>query len=271
MARGTPLLTIITVVKNGGGGFEKTRDSILAQTNHSFEWIIKDGGSTDGTLEKALQLIDDRVTVLDGKDAGIYDAMNQAVKYVSGRYVHFLNAGDYYASNDSVQQLYEAVKMMGYPAMLVCFIMNQSTRTVLSCPAKPNRYYLYRRCFCHQAVFFHKSLIPQNMCYDITLKLKADHDLILKCLNQGKSLSVVSKVMVCYDGSGISDNRKHISLLDTEADEVHRRHFTTVERALFGFVQEATLWRIRRAMLRHNRRSINGIYNRLLLYINRKL
>lgn len=271
MVKKRPLLSIITVVKNGGIGFDRTLDSIMGQKNKSFQWLIKDGGSTDGTLEKALALKDERVLVMQGKDSGIYDAMNQAAGNISGQYVHFLNAGDFYASKNSIHQFSEAVKRGGFPPMVICFVKKQFSKTVVACPARPNRYYLYRRCFCHQAVFFHESLIPRVGCYDTSLRLKADHDLILKCLNRNHMPFVVPEDWVCYDGNGLTDNPKNFLQLDKETKVVHRRHFTVVERILFGAIQESTLWRIRRKLTKISHFSCVAAYNRVVSFMSRRL
>ena len=84
--------SIITVCLNAGDHLSKTVDSVLQQSSNDYEYIIKDGGSTDKSIEKVKE--DQRIQIIVKKDNGIYDAMNQAITYASGKYILFLNAGD---------------------------------------------------------------------------------------------------------------------------------------------------------------------------------
>ena len=93
--------TIITVCYNAEKYIEDTIDSVLTQTYENFEYIIKDGQSSDGTMDIVHRLTDgdNRVMIIQGKDQGIYDAMNTAVLQASGEYILFLNAGDAFADS----------------------------------------------------------------------------------------------------------------------------------------------------------------------------
>ena len=71
------LFSIITVCFNAGDKLKNTLENILAQTFNDFEIIVKDGGSSDGSLDAILK--DERIKVFSEKDKGIYDAMNVAV------------------------------------------------------------------------------------------------------------------------------------------------------------------------------------------------
>ena len=86
------LFSIITVCFNAGEKLKNTLENILAQTYGDFEIIVKDGGSTDKSLESIPE--DSRIKVFSEKDKGIYDAMNIAVSQASGDYVIFMNCGD---------------------------------------------------------------------------------------------------------------------------------------------------------------------------------
>lgn len=87
--------SLITVCLNPGDKLRKTLESALKQTCGDFELIVKDGGSSDGSLEKNRELLKDpRIRVITEKDTGIYDAMNQAVSHAEGQYIFFLNCGD---------------------------------------------------------------------------------------------------------------------------------------------------------------------------------
>lgn len=78
-------------------------DSVLAQTCNAFEWIIIDGGSTDGSIaliEKHKEKIDFWISE---SDRGIYNAMNKGILNATGKYLLFLNSGDFLAGNNIVE------------------------------------------------------------------------------------------------------------------------------------------------------------------------
>lgn len=123
--------SIIVVCLNEGEKLHKTVKSILKQTEDDYEIIIKDGGSTDGSVEGLiknngfgdenarkttmtagsesasgeLSMINDRCRIYREPDSGIYDAMNQAVKHASGEYILFLNCGDYFYQDDVLSKV----------------------------------------------------------------------------------------------------------------------------------------------------------------------
>lgn len=87
-------LSIITINYNNSVGLHKTIDSVASQTNHTFEYIVVDGGSTDGSVDIILQYADKISRWVSEPDSGIYNAMNKGVKMAHGEYIMFLNSGD---------------------------------------------------------------------------------------------------------------------------------------------------------------------------------
>ena len=89
-----PLFTIITVVYNCADSIEQTIQSVLSQTCPSMEYIIVDGGSTDGTLEIIERYKTSVTKFISKPDKGIYDAMNRGISMAEGQWVNFMNSGD---------------------------------------------------------------------------------------------------------------------------------------------------------------------------------
>tara|TARA_Y100000816_G_C25989225_1_gene516667 strand:- start:152 stop:895 length:744 start_codon:yes stop_codon:yes gene_type:complete len=92
-------ISIITVVKNSSSTIEKTIKSVLAQEYNNLEYIIIDGGSTDGTLGIIQKYKQNISLFLTEKDNGIWDAMNKGIKLANGNLIGFLNSGDVYYLN----------------------------------------------------------------------------------------------------------------------------------------------------------------------------
>ncbi|HZH55525.1 MAG TPA: glycosyltransferase family 2 protein [Sphingobacteriaceae bacterium] len=95
-----PTLSVITVVYNNVKDIARTLHSVLDQSYPHIEYVVVDGGSTDGTLA-VLRQYEDRISQLISEpDEGIYDAMNKGLRMATGDYVLFMNSGDeLYASN----------------------------------------------------------------------------------------------------------------------------------------------------------------------------
>ncbi|MBN2484736.1 MAG: glycosyltransferase [Bacteroidales bacterium] len=100
-----PSISIITVVYNAKKQLEATVLSILEQTSKDFEYIIIDGGSTDGTLDVIKKYESQIGFWLSEPDNGLYDAMNKGLSHAKGTFVWFLNAGDKIFDMDTVQKL----------------------------------------------------------------------------------------------------------------------------------------------------------------------
>ncbi|HEX3386494.1 MAG TPA: glycosyltransferase, partial [Mucilaginibacter sp.] len=89
-----PKVSIVTVVFNAADSLELTILSVINQSYPNTEFIIIDGGSTDGTVD-LIKKYDKKINYwISEKDSGIYDAMNKALDVVSGDWVYFLGAGD---------------------------------------------------------------------------------------------------------------------------------------------------------------------------------
>jgi len=109
---GEPLVSVITITKNAADTVSKTLDSVLSQDWKHLEYIIIDGGSTDGTLD----IISRRKSLLSyfltEPDHGIYDAMNKALRAANGALILFMNADDNFIDENSLTKLVNARLML---------------------------------------------------------------------------------------------------------------------------------------------------------------
>jgi glycosyltransferase involved in cell wall biosynthesis len=100
-------LSIITVCRNIKDTIQRTCESIINQTWQDFEWIVVDGGSTDGTVE-ILKRYKDRIDILISEpDNGIYNAMNKGIKIATGEYLNFMNGGDSFYDNGVLEKVFK--------------------------------------------------------------------------------------------------------------------------------------------------------------------
>lgn len=99
-------ISVITVCRNCVGEIEKTLKSVLAQTYSNIEYIVVDGASSDGTLD-IINRYKSKISMLVSEpDKGIYNAMNKGVRLATGRWCIFMNAGDKFASDNVVSEMF---------------------------------------------------------------------------------------------------------------------------------------------------------------------
>ena len=100
-------VTVITVCRNHAKGLEKTIQSVESQTWQEKEYLVIDGASTDGTMEVIRQHEGSITQWISEPDLGIYDAMNKGVRLAQGQWIIFMNAGDTFASTDTLQRVFQ--------------------------------------------------------------------------------------------------------------------------------------------------------------------
>lgn len=114
----TPKFSIITVTYNAEAVLEDTIQSVISQTYHHVEYIIVDGASKDGTLS-IIDRYRDRITrIVSEPDKGLYDAMNKGIRLATGDYLCFLNAGDSFHEDDTLQQMVRSISGNELPGVL---------------------------------------------------------------------------------------------------------------------------------------------------------
>lgn len=110
-----PLVSIITVTYNCAEPLRKTIDSVLSQEASNYEYIVIDGGSSDNSVQVLNEYGDKIDYWVSEPDGGIYQAMNKGAAVARGEFIHFLNAGDTYARDNVLLQVFEFQKKTGKP------------------------------------------------------------------------------------------------------------------------------------------------------------
>lgn len=200
-------ITIITVVYNGEKYLEKTIQSIINQTYDNVEYIIIDGGSSDGTVDIIKKYEDQIDYWVSEKDKGIYDAMNKGIDLATGEWINFMNAGDQFFDEDILNKISShlvADLVYGNHAVYKEDSENYDIVNVES-------YHDARNIpFCHQSLFVKTKLLKNNL-FDLQYKIAADYDqyLRLKAL-KATILYVPMTVALFLDGGLSSISRKKL-------------------------------------------------------------
>lgn len=103
-----PIISVVTVTLNCARELERTIRSVKAQDYQAIDYVVIDGGSTDGTVEVARSASDIVSTFVSERDRGIYDAMNKGFCAASGDIIGFLNADDEFASAGTLRAVAKA-------------------------------------------------------------------------------------------------------------------------------------------------------------------
>ena len=98
-------ISVVTVCYNAADCIEHTMLSVLNQSYPDIEYIVIDGGSTDGTVDIIKKYADRLAYWVSEPDKGIYDAMNKGIAAASGSYINFMNAGDTFASDSVLAEI----------------------------------------------------------------------------------------------------------------------------------------------------------------------
>ena len=232
----TKFFSIVVVSLNPGKRLKETLQSILKQTYNSYEVIIKDGGSTDGSLDflEEEKLLDEypQICLVREKDKSIYDGMNQALSYVTGQYVQFLNCGDFFYDENVLQKAADFIEeditivkesgVFGGGSTSTIYYGNQYNllqKSVVTSAPQMNNFACYRNVPCHQVCFYDKRLFEKR-AYLTKYTVRADYEHFLYSVYEEKARTFSMPVTVCiYEGGGYSEtkeNRKKSSLQHKE-------------------------------------------------------
>jgi glycosyltransferase involved in cell wall biosynthesis len=226
------LISIITITYNAEQFLERTIQSILAQTDQNFEYIIVDGKSKDGTLSIASTYKNRVNKLISEPDKGLYDAMNKGLKNATGDFVWFMNAGDEINDKDAVARM-KNVARESFPVSIDVFYGDtfftdedgkiQGLRSEITPHRLPKNLtwqdMKLGMLVCHQAFIARKSIAPFYM----ENNLSADIDWEIECLKRAKKIQYLDFVVAKYLTGGVSNQQLKRSLLDRY--EVLKKHF----------------------------------------------
>jgi glycosyltransferase involved in cell wall biosynthesis len=203
-------LSIITVNFNNKDGLINTAESVIAQIFTDYEWIVIDGGSTDGSVDVIKEYAyktDKLVYWCSEKDGGVYPAMNKGIEKSNGEYCWFLNSGDFVCKNTTLEEIfakkfdedivYGNIISTDKKKYKIIKSNNRNVRSPVSWvnfPAIP-----------HQASFIKKKLFAELGGYRTDLKLASDVEFPMKAIfNHNASTKYINIVFAFYDIIGLS-------------------------------------------------------------------
>jgi putative colanic acid biosynthesis glycosyltransferase len=173
-ARLRPIVSIVTVVRNGGKTIGSTLESVQKQDLVDIEHVIVDGASFDGTVDLIKTSQHDKLRWISEPDLGIYDAMNKGLAMARGEWILFLGADDVFADTSVLSDIFSMRELQNYD--LIC---GRSTyRNGRSCVPRLDWHTLVFNTLHHQAVFYNRRLFS-NFKYRTDIPVVADYELNL--------------------------------------------------------------------------------------------
>jgi glycosyltransferase involved in cell wall biosynthesis len=219
-----PTLSVITIVYNNVSDIERTILSVLTQTYLHIEYIIVDGLSTDGTLKIIKRYSNLLQKVFSEKDEGIYDAMNKGLAAATGDYVIFMNSGDEFYENETVEKVFASSPNADIYYGETEMINDEGESLGRRRHEAPEQFtwesFKYGMSISHQAIYVKITLANP---FDRRYKLSADIDWILRAASKAKKIVNVNQYVAKYLVGGMSKSKHRQSLV--ERFDIMRRYY----------------------------------------------
>jgi len=195
-------ISIITVVLNNAECIEECIKSVLDQTYKNIEYIVVDGGSTDGTVEIIKKYENKIAKWISEPDRGIYDAMNKGIKLATGEIVGMLNSDDFYASNDVISTVVKEFQKKNVDSVFADLVfvkrddINKIVRYYKSSNFSPKKFG-YGWMPAHPTFFAKREVYEKYGVFKLKYKIAADYELLLRFLGKYHiSYSYIPKVFI---------------------------------------------------------------------------
>lgn len=258
--------SIVVVCLNPGAKLGQTVQSVLTQRYGDYEILVKDGGSQDGSKEGLPQ--DSRIRLLCCPDAGIYDAMNQALPLLRGLYVLFLNCGDTLHDRDVLSNMARIIERekesrSGRDRLLIFYgnQYNLKQKSVVYSAPVLHDFTCYRNVPCHQVCFYDARLFSQRG-YLLRYRVRADYEHFLYCIYERKARGVYTELLVAdYEGGGFSETKKNRKISAKEHREITRRYLGRRKALRYRLLLLLTLAPLRSRMAESE--TLSRYYNRI--------
>ncbi|MEO5572123.1 MAG: glycosyltransferase family 2 protein [Bacteroidia bacterium] len=219
-----PKISIITVCLNDRSGLEKTIESVLSQTFSDYEYIIVDGGSTDGTIDIIKKYNTTITHSVSEKDRGIYHAMNKGISFAKGEYCLFLNAGDFLCDENVLMQVF-ANKFSSDIIYGNLLYDNGKEINLMQQPEKLTFYYMFTKYLFHPSTLVKRSLFDKTGNYNEDLIIASDYEFLFKAIViQNATTQYIPIAISQHNNKGISSRPENFDLVMNERKEIHKKY-----------------------------------------------
>ncbi len=256
----SPFFSVIVVCYNAGAKLKDTVENILSQTCRDYEVIVKDAGSEDGSLQSLPG--DERIRIFTEKDKGIYDAMNQATAKARGRFVVFMNCGDYFHGRETLEEVKSCILQQEHAkrqsagqskpqsdgqdaqgsnrqceqrnaVIYYGNILEKTSGQIVSSNPKMDDFACFRNVPNHQACYYSRALFDKRG-FDLSLRVRADYEHFLWCRYRGGAQLISMPLTVAdYEGGGFSETAENRRISAKEHRQVTEEYLPKWKCMLF--------------------------------------
>lgn len=233
-------ISIITINYNNIHGLQKTMHSVIEQTYHDIEYIVIDGGSTDGGKELIEKNSPHISYWVSEKDKGLYNAMNKGIQKSTGDYLIFMNSGDTFFNKNVLSEIFHNKNYRSdilYGSTVYNYIQGGIVRQ-----PRNLKIMSHELPFCHQSCFIKGNLMRKYQ-YDESYRFIADYAFFYKCYKEGKTFELIPKIISIYDTKGVSANKSYAKSIYLE-----RCKITHVKPNILGFMKPIIIQNIKKTI-----------------------
>ena len=221
-----PKISVVTVVYNSAALIENTVKSIINQSYSHIEYIVVDGGSTDGTIDILNRYKKNISTLISEPDRGIYDAMNKGIRLATGDFLVFINSGDKFSSHDILEKIFSAQESSTADVIYGDTDITDGEGNIIHSRRHRPPESLNWKSFKHGMLVCHQSFIARRSLaegYDLNYRYAADFDWCIRILKKSKSVYNSRQVVSLFLEGG--QTRKTIVPGLKERFKIMRHHY----------------------------------------------
>lgn len=220
------LVSIITINHNNLKGLKTTVSSVLNQTWNGFEYIVIDGGSSDGSKEYINSIKENLNHWVSEPDKGVYQAMNKGIKIANGEYLLFLNSGDHFYNNSVLEKTHKLLNTEDIIFSNLQVIERDKT-FIKDYPKKLSFTYFVKDTLPHPATFIKKEAFRKTDYYDEKLKIAADWKFFIDGIcKHNLTYKKIDKTFSTFYIGGMSSNPENRSIKYNEIQEVLKNDYS---------------------------------------------
>lgn len=228
-----PKLSIITVTLNNALGLRETIENVISQTYSDYEYIIIDGGSTDGSVEVIKRYANKIFYWVSESDKGIYHAMNKGIAKSNAEWVLFMNCGDMFANSEVLKNVFNS-KIESQAKVLYGNVLVKGSNAIVYPSALSKSFFLFAT-ICHQSLFTKRELFSRYGNFNLSYSIASDKEWLLRIFLAKNHFSYIDLDICAWDPVGVSS--ENIDLFTKETKEIEKLYFSFFEILLFRIVK----------------------------------
>ncbi|MEZ9330300.1 glycosyltransferase [Vibrio breoganii] len=205
-----PLISVVTVSFNCVSEIERTLLSVSDQTYTELEYIVVDGGSSDGTLDIINRYRNAIDIFVSESDHGIYDAMNKGLDAATGDWVIFMNAGDKFYSVDTITSVFNNPNDFQETNHIYGKVVSDFNGRLYHKKLNKLNFLKIGMPFCHQSVFSRLSYHKRNK-FSLNYSIVSDFDFFTKSYQEGSKFARLESIVSIINPGGVSDSRRLVA------------------------------------------------------------